>query len=95
MKGSTDMVEVIDIDEPLEVDDEALDATPLDPDAHEEQPRSRRALRERGAGLVEYALLVSLIALVCIGAIMMLGGETNNGPRGVNRSASSIIEASN
>jgi pilus assembly protein Flp/PilA len=29
---------------------------------------------ERGASLVEYALLVALIALVCIGAVTMLGG---------------------
>jgi pilus assembly protein Flp/PilA len=29
---------------------------------------------ERGASLVEYALLVALIAVVCIGAISMLGG---------------------
>jgi len=30
---------------------------------------------ERGASLVEYALLVALIAVVCIGAITFLGGE--------------------
>jgi len=28
---------------------------------------------ERGASLVEYALLVSLIAVVCIGAVTLLG----------------------
>jgi pilus assembly protein Flp/PilA len=28
---------------------------------------------ERGASLVEYALLVALIAVVCIGAITLLG----------------------
>ena len=31
---------------------------------------------ERGASLVEYALLVSLIALVCVAAVAMLGGVT-------------------
>jgi pilus assembly protein Flp/PilA len=29
---------------------------------------------ERGAALVEYALLVALIAVVCIGALTLLGG---------------------
>lgn len=34
----------------------------------------RRARQdERGAGLVEYALLVALIAVVCIGAVTFLG----------------------
>jgi hypothetical protein len=49
--------------------------------------------RERGASLVEYALLLGLIAIVCIGAITMLSGETADGPRGINNSASSIISA--
>lgn len=30
---------------------------------------------DRGASLVEYALLVALIAVVCIGAVTFLGGE--------------------
>lgn len=30
---------------------------------------------ERGASLVEYALLVALIAVVCIGAATFLGGN--------------------
>ena len=30
---------------------------------------------ERGAALVEYALLVALIAVVCIAAITLLGGN--------------------
>lgn len=33
----------------------------------------RRARDERGASLVEYALLVALIAVVCIGAVTFLG----------------------
>ena len=46
---------------------------------------------ERGAALVEYALLVALIAVFCIGALTLLGGgidskfnEVNNelGPTG-------------
>ncbi len=32
-----------------------------------------QAKTERGASLVEYALLVSLIAVVCIGAVTVLG----------------------
>ncbi|MEY2430957.1 MAG: pilus assembly protein Flp/PilA [Acidimicrobiaceae bacterium] len=32
---------------------------------------------ERGASLVEYALLVALIAIVCIAAITLLGGNAN------------------
>jgi pilus assembly protein Flp/PilA len=32
---------------------------------------------ERGASLVEYALLVAFIALVCIGAVAFLGTQTS------------------
>ncbi len=35
-----------------------------------------RVSSERGASLVEYALLVALIAVVCIGAVTFLGRET-------------------
>jgi Flp pilus assembly pilin Flp len=34
---------------------------------------------ERGASLVEYALLVALIAVVCIGAVTYFGGSNNGG----------------
>lgn len=38
-----------------------------------------RFLREEeGASLVEYVLLVALIAIVCLGAITLLGTNTNN-----------------
>ncbi len=33
---------------------------------------------DRGANLVEYALLIALIALVCIGAVTALGGGTSS-----------------
>lgn len=33
---------------------------------------------DRGASLVEYALLVALIALVCFAAIGFLGGEASS-----------------
>ena len=36
----------------------------------QQQSKSRR--RDRGAGLVEYALLLALIAFVCIGALAVL-----------------------
>lgn len=37
-----------------------------------------RLRRERGQGLVEYALIVAFIALVCIGAVELLGTTTND-----------------
>ncbi len=33
---------------------------------------------ERGQGLVEYALILVLIAIVCIVAMKFVGGTTNN-----------------
>jgi pilus assembly protein Flp/PilA len=42
---------------------------------------------DRGASLVEYALLVALIAVVCIAAITLLG---NNASSKFNSAASSI-----
>ena len=40
--------------------------------------RARFSDSERGASLVEYALLVALIAVVCIIAIRVLGQEANS-----------------
>lgn len=37
-----------------------------------------QAKTERGASLVEYALLVALIAVVCIGAVSFLGGSAQD-----------------
>jgi pilus assembly protein Flp/PilA len=34
--------------------------------------------REEGQALVEYALILSLIAVVCIGALTLLGTNVNN-----------------
>ncbi len=39
--------------------------------------RARFGRTERGASLVEYVLLVSLIAVVCIGAITLLGNSAS------------------
>lgn len=33
---------------------------------------------DRGASLVEYALLVALIAMVCIGVVAFFGGSTSD-----------------
>jgi pilus assembly protein Flp/PilA len=40
--------------------------------------RSRFGRSERGASLVEYALLVALIAVVCILAITFVGNRAND-----------------
>ena len=40
--------------------------------------RARFGNEERGASLVEYALLVALIAVVCIIAITFLGNQANS-----------------
>ncbi len=37
-----------------------------------------QAKTERGASLVEYALLVALIAVVCIAAVTALGGAASD-----------------
>ncbi|MFM7068958.1 MAG: Flp family type IVb pilin [Actinomycetes bacterium] len=41
---------------------------------------------ERGASLVEYALLVALIAVVCIGAVTFLGSSASTKFSGVGTS---------
>jgi pilus assembly protein Flp/PilA len=43
---------------------------------------------ERAASLVEYALLVALIALACIGAMTFLGTQTSDN---INVSGSSLF----
>ena len=44
----------------------------------------------RGASLVEYALLVALIAIVCLSAVFFFGNETSDS---FNSTASSISNA--
>lgn len=53
-------------------EDTIMTSHQIDPDA---EPTSW--LRERGAGLVEYALVVALIAVVAISAVSALGGSTS------------------
>ena len=50
----------------------------------------RRMTGERGASLVEYALLVALIAVVCISALVYFGGTGQNS---IENSKNSIINA--
>lgn len=49
---------------------------------HDEDERTsladRRSGRDRGASLVEYAMLVALIAVVCLGALQLFG-DANEG----------------
>jgi len=54
-------------------------------------PRPLPRLRERGASLVEYALLIALITVVCLAALNHFGDE-NEGL--VNGSADKIVSAS-
>jgi pilus assembly protein Flp/PilA len=49
-----------------------------------------RTRSDRGASLVEYAMLLALIAVVCIGALSFFGGG-NAGS--IDTSANSIITA--
>lgn len=43
------------------------------------KPRSQRRLADRGASLVEYALLLALICLACLSALTLLGGNNEAG----------------
>lgn len=56
----------------------------------DDQPSWAGKLKDRGASLVEYALLVSLIALVCAGALKYFQEETASS---LSRSSSSIAYA--
>ena len=40
--------------------------------------RARFADSDRGATMVEYALMVALIAVVCIAAVSLIGTNANN-----------------
>ena len=51
--------------------------------------RARLGRSERGASLVEYALLVALIAVVCIVALQLLGSSASTKLQSVGNSISS------
>jgi Tfp pilus assembly protein PilX len=38
----------------------------------------RPSRRDRGASLVEYAMLMALIAIVCLSALVYFGGQSKN-----------------
>lgn len=46
---------------------------------HHHRPTGARRLDELGASLVEYALLLALIAVVCIGAVQYFGASNDAG----------------
>ena len=46
---------------------------------HHRRDNGKRRRDERGASLVEYALLLALIAVVAIGAVSFFGGATGGG----------------
>ena len=48
------------------------------------------SLRERGQGLVEYALILVLVAIVVIAALMILGPVIGNTFSTINRSLNRI-----
>jgi Flp pilus assembly pilin Flp len=49
-----------------------------------------RCRGDAGAGLVEYALLLALIVVACIGAVTFLGGNLNSN---LSRSTSKVTSA--
>lgn len=50
----------------------------------------KRKRDDRGAGLIEYCLLIALIALVCVSALLFFGGKNSTG---FNKSANCIVTA--
>jgi len=51
---------------------------------------ARHGTSDRGASLVEYVLLVSMIAMVCLAALSYFGGQNGSG---LGRSSNSIVTA--
>jgi len=49
-----------------------------------------RQNEERGASVVEYALLVALIALVCVGALQFLGQQPSKPLNNVGSSLNAV-----
>jgi Flp pilus assembly pilin Flp len=50
----------------------------MDEQANHAKSHSRRLCGDEGASLTEYALLLALIALTCLGAVSFFGGNTGN-----------------
>jgi pilus assembly protein Flp/PilA len=51
---------------------------------------TRLAKNEEGAALVEYGMLVGLIAVVCIAAVGILGGKINDVFTTINASLANV-----
>lgn len=49
---------------------------------------------ERGQGLVEYALIITLIAMVVVGALIVLGANTNHLYGSINNCVSNAANGS-
>jgi pilus assembly protein Flp/PilA len=56
--------------------------------------RNFLARREEGASLVEYALLVALIALACIAAIGLLGNNISNAFNNIGSTVGNNVKGS-
>ena len=52
------------------------------PEAETETTELVEEVAERGASLVEYALLIALIALICFASITLLGSSASTGLSG-------------
>lgn len=56
---------------------------------HRTEPNTDRS-GEDGASLIEYVLMIALVAVVCIGAMTYFGGQSSNS---TGRSAKCIVTA--
>jgi pilus assembly protein Flp/PilA len=54
---------------------------------------TRFAKNDEGAALVEYGLLVGLIAVVCVGAVQLLGGTVNGVFTSINNTLTAALAA--
>lgn len=59
----------------------------MDHELDHEDLKTAGSRGERGASLIEYALLIALIAVVCIGSLQYFGSSNGSG---LNRSRSCI-----
>lgn len=76
--------------EPHDGTDHPDEHVDVDPAAGGDGPTTRRRRDERGASLVEYALLVALIAVVMVGAVTYLGDAAGDS---LENSSSSVADA--
>ena len=53
-----------------------------------------KSKKEKGASLVEYAILVALIALAVIGVVVILGGQINDVFTQINQALNNAMNTS-